>query len=121
MNLMRSLVPLLALLAAGTAQAGGTGAGAGSAIGSVINPGSHATLGAPSKDERQKRVLPGNGGSVSLAGDQLAKVAEQLRAFNGATVLGSTISAPTVLADGTAAVIALDTRTGRLTVTRREN
>ncbi|MGH8442575.1 MAG: hypothetical protein ACRETF_06685 [Nevskiaceae bacterium] len=125
MNIVRAVLPLLALVAAAAAEAGSTGPGptgsAGSAIGSVINPGSHAVLGTTSKDERRRRVQPGNGGSVNLSGDHLVQVATQLRAFAGATVQGSIISAPTVLADGTSATIALNTRTGQLTVTRQGN
>lgn len=112
------------LLAAGSARAGSEGAGpAGSAapgVGSIVTPGAHALLRAPVKDENGDRVLPGNSGVVVLAGDQLAQAAEKLRSFEGAVVAGNVIRAPTVLADGTPAVIALNTRTGRLLLTRKE-
>jgi hypothetical protein len=112
------------LLATAVAQAGDSGAGpaasAGPGVGSIVTPGSHALLNTPFRDENSDRVLPGNSGAIVLAGDQLAQAAEKLRAFAGAVVSGNQIKAPTVLADGTPAVIALNTRTGRLAVTRKE-
>lgn len=112
------------LLAAGSARAGSEGAGpaasAGPGVGSIVTPGSHALLRGPVKDENGDRVLPGNGAVVVLAGDQLAQAAEKLRGFADAVVSGNIIKAPTVLADGTPAVIALNTRTGRMLVTRKE-
>lgn len=115
---------LLAALLAGAAQAGKTGAGpaasAGPGVGSIVTPGSHELLDTEARDERGKRVLPGNGGSVVLAGDQLVATIDRLRAFEGAKVSGAMISAPTVLADGTPGVIALNTQSGELRVTRRE-
>jgi hypothetical protein len=112
------------LLGAGAAHAGSTGAGpaasAGPGVGSIVTPGSHALLNAPTRDENGDRIRPGNGGVVMLAGDQIAATAEKLRGFAGAVVAGSVIKAPTVLADGTPAVIALNTRTGRLLITRKE-
>lgn len=112
------------LLLAGSAHAGSEGAGpAASAtpgVGAIVTPGSHALLRAPVKDENGDRVLPGNGGVVVLAGDQLAQAAEKLRGFDGAVVAGNVIKAPIVMADGTPAVIALNTRNGRLLVTRKE-
>lgn len=114
---------LSCLCLAGAAHAGDQGAGpaatAGPGVGSIVTPGSHAILGTQPKDERNQRVLPGNAGAVTLAGDQLAQAAEKLRAFEGASVSGVVVKAPTVLADGTLAVIALNTQTGRLTVTRK--
>ena len=112
------------LLGAGLAHAGSTGAGpaasAAPGVGSIVTPGSHALLNAPTKDENGDRIRPGNGGVVVLAGEQLAQAAEKLRGFAGAVTFGSLIKAPTVLADGSPAVIALNTRTGRLLVTRKE-
>lgn len=120
----RTLIIATLLLATGAARAGDTGAGpAGSAtpgVGSIVTPGSHALLGTAPKDEKGDRVLPGNGGAIVLAGDQLALTAEKLRGFAGAVVAGNVIKAPTVLADGTPAMVALNTRTGRLSVTRKE-
>lgn len=114
----------LLLLGAGAAQAGSSGAGpaasAGPGVGSIVTPGSAALLNAPAKDENGDRVLPGNGGMVVLTGEQIAQTAEKLRGFAGAVVAGNVIKAPTVLADGTPAVIALNTRNGRLLVTRKE-
>lgn len=113
------------LLAAGAAQAGKTGAGpaasAGPGVGSVVTPGSHELLNTRARDERGRRVLPGNSGSVVLSGDQLVQAIDRLRAFDGAKVNGSQIRAPSVMADGTPASISLDTQTGVLTVTRQEN
>ena len=88
--------------------------------GAIVMPGSHSVLGTPAKDDYADRILPGNGGAVTLAGEQLQKTAAALRGFNGATEEGTVIRAPTVLSDGTAAVIALDSRTGRLIIVRQE-
>lgn len=124
MKSIRLLAAVLPLVAAGAVHAGSTGAGpAGSAapaVGSIVVPGSSTLLGTAAKDDNSDRVLPGNGGVVVLTGDQIAKTAAALRGFNGATVQGDLLRAPTVLADGTPAVIALNTRTGRLSVTRQE-
>jgi hypothetical protein len=123
MNRKLFLATLL-LVTAGSAQAGKTGAGpAGSAapgVGSIVTPGSHALLDTTVKDENGDLILPGNGGVVVLTGDQLTQTAAKLRGFEGAIVAGNVIKAPTVLADGTPAVIALNTRNGRLTLTRKE-
>ncbi len=123
MNALR-LLAVIPLLAAGLAHAGKTGAGPAAsgapAVGSVVTPGSHALLNTPPKDDRVDRILPGNGGVVVLQGEQLERAAAALRGFDGATVQGSMIRANTVLADGTPAVIALHTGTGRLSVTRQE-
>ena len=112
------------LLAAGSVHAGSEGAGpaasAGPGVGSILTPGSHALLRAPVRDENGDRVLPGNAGTIVLQGDQLAQTAEKLRGFADAIVAGNVIKAPIVMADGTPAVIALNTRTGRLLVTRKE-
>lgn len=120
----RTIFATLLLLGAGTAHAGSTGAGpaasAGPGVGSIVTPGSHSLLNTPVKDENGDRVLPGNAGMVVLSGDQIAATAEKLRAFAGAVVAGNVIKAPTVLGDGTPAVIALNTRTGRMLVTRKE-
>lgn len=120
----RAFVSLLCLTLAGAAQAGSTGAGpagsAASAVGSIVTPGSHTILDTAVKDDRRQRVLPGNGGRLVLSGDQLTTTAEVLRGFAGAELSGSIVRAPTVLADGTPAIIALNTRTGELTVVRRE-
>lgn len=120
----RAIASLLCLTLAGAAHAGNKGAGpagsAASAVGSIVTPGSNAALDTAARDDRRRRVVPGNGGRLVLTGDQLTTTAEMLRAFAGAEVVGSVIRAPTVLADGTPAVIALNTRTGVLTVVRRE-
>jgi hypothetical protein len=117
MKSIRLLAAVLPLVAAEAVHAGSTGAGpAGSAtpaVGSIVVPGSHALLDTAARDDSRDRVLPGNG-------DQIASTAAALRGFNGATVQGDLLRAPTVLADGTPAVIALNTRTGRLSVTRQE-
>ncbi len=126
---MRAIVSLtgifLGLSLMGAAHAGNAGAGpagsAASAVGSIVSPGSHTVLDTAAKDERRRRVLPGNGGKLVLTGTQLTQTAEMLRGFSGAETSGAVIRAPTVLADGTPAVIALNTRTGVLTVTRQEN
>ena len=126
MKTLHALAPVLALalVVTGSAHAGTTGAGPGgsaaSASGSIVTPGSSDILDAPWKDDRGERILPGSAGSVVLTGDQLERTAAQLRTFEGATVVGVMIRAPTVLADGTPAVIALNTETGRLQVTRRQ-
>ncbi|MGH8480891.1 MAG: hypothetical protein ACRES8_00340 [Nevskiaceae bacterium] len=124
MTCIRLLAASLSLAAAGLAHAGSSGAGpaasAGPAVGSVVTPGSHALLNTLVKDDNNDRILPGNGGVVVLQGEQLARTAEALRGFAEATVQNEVIKAPTVLADGTPAVIALNTRTGRLSVTRQE-
>jgi hypothetical protein len=124
MKSIRLLAAVLPLVAAEAVHAGSTGAGpAGSAtpaVGSIVVPGSHALLDTAARDDSRDRVLPGNGGVVVLTGDQIASTAAALRGFNGATVQGDLLRAPTVLADGTPAVIALNTRTGRLSVTRQE-
>ena len=124
MKRLPAILPILCLALAGTAHAGSTGAGpmgsAASASGSIVTPGSPTILNGPSKDERNERILPGSGGSVRLSSEQVAQTAELLRRFEGATVSGTLIKAPTVLADGTVAVIALNTETGELLVTRRQ-
>jgi hypothetical protein len=121
---MKRILAALPLLAAAAAHAGSSGAGpaasAGPGIGAIVMPGSHAVLGTPAKDDYTDRIVPGNGAMVKLAGEQLQRAATALRGFNGAMEEGSIIRAPTVLSDGTAAVIALDTRTGRLSITRQE-
>lgn len=123
MKLTNAAISLFVLALCGAAQAGDRGAGpaaaAGPGVGSIITPGSHSLLSTPWKDDRNRRVLPGNGGLIQLTGDQIAQTATALRAFEGAAVEGAMIRAQTVLADGTPAVIALNTQTGRLTVTRR--
>lgn len=120
----RILSAILMCCAAGAANAGNAGAGpagsSGPGIGSIVTPGSNALLGTAIKDENGDRVAPGNGAALVLQGDQLARTAEALRALAGATVVGDVIAAPTVLADGTPASIALNMRNGRLTVTRHE-
>jgi hypothetical protein len=119
----RAVVALLCLALAGTAHAGNAGAGpagsAASAVGSIVTPGSNTALDTAAKDDHRRRVVAGNGGHIVLTGDQLTTTAEMLRGFAGAELVGSIIRAPTVLADGTPAVIALNTRTGELTVIRR--
>ena len=124
MKRSHATLPVLCLALAGAAHAGSTGAGpagsAASASGSIVTPGSPTILNGPSKDERNERILPGSGGRVRLSGEQLAQAAEVLRRFEGASVSGALIRAPTVLADGTVAVIALNTETGELRVTRRQ-
>lgn len=109
---------LLTALLAGAAHAGDSAVAPG--VGATVTPGSHELLDTEARDARGKRVLPGNSGSVVLSGDQLVAAIDRLRAFEGAKVLGALISAPTVLADGTAAVIALNTQSGELRVTRQE-
>jgi hypothetical protein len=124
MKTFRLIAALFATAAAGAAHAGSTGAGpaasAAPAVGSIITPGSHVLLGTAAKDDVGDRVTPGNGGVLVLSGEQLASTAAALRGFDGATVEGNLVRAPTVLADGTAAVIALDLKTGKLSVTRQE-
>jgi hypothetical protein len=124
MKTIKISAALLAALLAGAAQAGDSGAGpaasGGPGVGSIITPGSHELLNTKAKDERGKRVLPGNGGSVVLSGEQLVATIDRLRAFEGAKVTGAVIRAPAVLADGTSASIALNTQTGELVVTRIE-
>jgi hypothetical protein len=119
-----SATAVFCLVLAGGVEAGDRGAGpaasSGPGVGSIVTPGSHAMYDTPSKDDRGKRILPGNGGSLVLTGDQLAQTAERLRAFEGASVAGSIIKAPTVLADGTPATITLNTLTGRLIIARRD-
>ena len=126
---MRAIVSLtsvcLGISLMGAAHAGSVGAGpagsAASAVGSIVTPGSHTMLDTAATDERRRHVLPGNGGHLVLTGDQLTRTAEALRAFSGSSTSGAVVKAPTVLADGTPAVIALNTRTGVLTVTRQEH
>jgi hypothetical protein len=112
------------LMATGLAHAGNTGAGPAAStapgVGAIVTPGSHTLLNTSRRDENSDLITPGNGGMVVLSGEQLAQTAEKLRGFTDAVVSGSLIRAPTVLADGTPAVIALNTRTGRLTVVRKE-
>jgi len=122
--IVRAMLSMLCLALAAVAHAGNTGAGttgtAASAVGSIIIFGSNAQLGTVAKDDRQRRVAPGNGASVVLSGDQLKQTLQLLRGFEGATQEGATVKAPTVLADGTPAVIALNSRTGLLTIVRQE-
>lgn len=124
MNVHRLLSALLPLAFAAAAHAGSTGAGpagsAGPGVGSIVTPGSHALLDTPAKDDNNDRILPGNGGVVVLQGEELARAAAALRTFERASVQNDVIKAPTVLADGTPAMIALNTRSGRLSVTRQE-
>jgi hypothetical protein len=124
MKTIKISAALLAALLAGAAQAGDSGAGpaasGGPGVGSIITPGSHELLNTTARDARGKRIEPGNGGSVVLSGEQLVAAIDRLRAFEGAKVTGAVINAPTVLADGTPAVITLNTESGRLVVTRRE-
>ena len=120
----RAIVSTLCLALAGVAHAGKGGAGpAGSAapaVGSIITPGSNEQLGTVPKDDRSRRVAPGNGGRIVLSGDQLKQALELLRRFEGSTQEGAVVKAPTVLADGTPATIAINSRTGELTIVRRE-
>jgi len=126
---MRAIVSLtgifFGLSLMGAAHAGNVGAGpagsAASAVGSIVTPGSNTMLDTAATEDRRRRVLPGNGGHLVLTGTQLTQTAETLRGFSGASTSGGIIRAPTVLADGTPAIIALNTRTGVLTVTRQEN
>jgi len=124
MKAIRYAAALLALAAAGAAHAGKTGAGpagsAGPGVGAIVTPGSNVLLGTPAKDDNNDRILAGNGGVVMLEGEPLARAAAALRDFDGAAVYNHVIKAPTVLADGTPAVIALNTRSGELRVTRQE-
>ena len=120
----RALVSTLCLVLASAAHAGNTGAGttgtAASAVGSIVTPGSNEQLGTLPRDDRSRRVVPGNGGRIVLSGDQLKQTLELLRKFEGASQEGLTVKAPTVLADGTPATIAINSRTGELTDVRRE-
>ena len=122
MKTAQVIAAMLSLAAAGAAHAGNTGAGpagsAGPGVGAIVTPGSNVLLGTAPKDDR---ILPGNGGVVVLEGEQIARTATALRGFDGATVYNHVIKAPTVLADGTPAVIALNTRSGELRVTRQEH
>jgi hypothetical protein len=118
MTSLRWFAVLLSCALAGAAQAGSTAVGPG--VGSIVTPGSHVLLGTQPRDENADRIAPGNGATLVLQGEQLTRTAEALRAFSGAHVQGDMIRAPTVMADGTPAVIALNTRTGRLSVTRQE-
>jgi hypothetical protein len=124
MTPIRLLAASFSLAAAGVAHAGDSGAGpagsAGTGVGSIITPGSHALLGTQPKDDQSDRVTPGNGGALVLQGEQLTRTAEALRGFAGAQAEGDMVRAPTVLADGTPAMIALNTRTGLLSVSRLE-
>jgi hypothetical protein len=120
----RHLAGVLLLTVAGAAQAGSVGAGpaasSGPGVGSIVTPGSNALLNTQARDENGDRVAPGNGAAIVLVGEELAQTTLALKAFPGAIASGSVIKAPTVLADGTPAVIALNTRTGKLLVTRKE-
>lgn len=124
MKTSRLIAALLAAAAAGAVHAGNTGAGpaasAAPAVGSIITPGSSELLGTAAKDDIGDRITPGNGGVLVLSGEQLVSTAAALRGFDGATVDSNVITAPTVLADGTPAVIALNLKTGKLNVTRQE-
>jgi hypothetical protein len=124
MKTLRLIAAVLASAAAGAAHAGSTGAGpaasAAPAVGSTLTPGSHTLLNTAPKDDAGERLTPGNGGVLVLSGEQLARTAQTLRGFDGATAEGGLIQAPTVLADGTPATIALDLRTGKLSVSRQE-
>lgn len=114
---------ILAAFLAGNAKAGDSAAGpaaaGGPGVGSIVTPGSHELLNTEPRDGRGKRILPGNGGSVVLGGEQLVATIDRLRAFEGAKVEGAVIRAPAVLADGTPAVVSLNTQSGELTVTRQ--
>ena len=106
---------------AGGAQASKTGAGpaAGSGIiGSTVVPGSDAVLGTPEKDHDGRRLRPGDAGVLILTGEQLTSVRNALTASEGVAMTGSVIRVPTVLADGAAATVILDTQTGQLMVVR---
>ena len=120
----RALVSTLCLALAGAAHAGSTGApttgSAASAVGAIVTPGSNEQLGTVANDDRRRRVAPGNGGRIVLSGDQLKQTVELLRKFEGASQEGIIVKAPTVLADGTPATIAINSRTGELTIVRRE-
>jgi hypothetical protein len=124
MKTHRLIALLFATAAASVAHAGSTGAGpaasAAPAVGSIITPGSHVLLDTPARDDVSDRITPGNGGELVLSGEQLARTEAALRGFDGATVENNLLRAPTVLADGTAAVIALNLKTGKLSVTRQE-
>jgi hypothetical protein len=117
------LIAISFLLAAGAVHAGSTGAGpaasAAPAVGSIITPGSNELLNTARQDDTGARLTPGNGGAVVLSGEALTRTAGVLRGFDGATEDGDAIRAPTVLADGTSAVVALDLKTGKLSVTRQ--
>ena len=105
----------------GSAQAGKTGAGpaAGSGIiGSTVVPGSDTVLGTPEKDHDGRRLRPGDAGALMLTGEQLTTVRNALTASEGVTMTRSVIRVPTVLADGVAATVILDTQTGQLMVVR---
>lgn len=123
MKVASGTLSLLCLALAASARAGdvpaGPAAAAAPGVGSIVTPGAHELLGTPSKDDRRNRILPGDGAALVLAADQLAATAAVLGGFNGATTEGNTVRAPTVLADGTPAIIVLDKESGRLLITRR--
>lgn len=105
----------------GAAQAGKTSAGpaAGNGIvGSTVVPGSSTVLNTPDTAPDGRRLRPGDAGVLMLQGQELINVRNALTATEGVTMDGSVIRVATVLADGGAATIVLDTQSGRLMVLR---
>lgn len=123
MTRSQAAIFVLAMAVCGIANAGNAGAGpaatAGPAVGATITPGSHTILDAPTRDLSGNRVLPGNAGSVKLSPEQLVVTEAILKGFEGAVIEATLIRVHTVLADGTPAMIALNTKTGVLNVSRR--
>jgi hypothetical protein len=112
---------LLAAVYCGTANAGSSAAGpaAGPAIvGSTVVPATEAVLKTPKRGKDGHRLQPGDAGAVTLHGEQLTSVRNQLTSAEGVTIEGSVIRVPTTLAGGEAATIVLDTQSGELLVVR---
>ena len=112
---------LVVLAFCGAANAGSIAAGpaAGSAIvGSTVVPATGTMLKTPEHDADGHRLDPGDAGAVMLQGEQLATVRNALTASEGVTMEGAVIRVPTILADGAAATIVLDTQSGQLMVVR---
>lgn len=125
MKATKLILPLVLLGLAGAAHAGKTGAGpaggkAGPGVGSLVNPGSSVTLNTPGQDMDGNALLPGDAGRITLIGAQLTQAASVLTAAQGAVVNGPIIRVPTVLGDGGAAVVVLNTETGELLIVRED-
>lgn len=124
MKISKLILPVALVAVAGAAHAGKTGAGpaanASTGVGSVVVPDSSSVLNTLDSDEAGNALVPGNSGIVLLAGDQLAQASATLGAAPDAVLDGAFIRVPTILGDGGAATIVLNTQTGELIILRKE-
>jgi hypothetical protein len=125
MKSAKAIVLASLLASVGVAQAGSVGAGpavsGSTAVGAIINPAPSATLDTPPRDPAGEVVLPGTTGTVQLDSAQIQPAADFMRSAEGVNIAGNLLELGTVLEDGGAATIILNTETGELTVKRSED